>query len=775
MNIWHWMERLQAELTEAGQAHSAQLIERLSDEVCEMEVERAEALLPELKALSRTLENPWLEVFVRHWEMRNRLGNSGEGETALAEAVSLFEFAHRADTIDCPQSICATQDLSSCYANLDGPGWVEERIEVCDETLARITPKWACFQCLSNEKAEALIDAGRNEEALAYLTAQQETLIAHGEDVSDGVREVHNRILLALGRHEEALARIEEMEAENEGFEWRNISLPRSLQKAEALAGLERDAEAWDTLPTLDETNPGGRWHWLRAALPLLQRDPARNTWTLGREMQKALQHYASMGAHRTVVEMALACADLALARDARWTAERHLQLAQRHRESLREPSSADAALQAAGARVAAHPTLSPAPVAPEQLSGWLLQQPEEARNPEKEVDWLLQAVAARPEDVDLREHAASALQACGAERDAIALLWSHVEHRVAAGDATDDSVAHRLLSALLAAGDRAGVERLAQLSEASAPKMAHWSRARLAHHLRDWPSLERHCLALLALANDAHGARRLLATSLMEQRRFADAAARYLEVCEANPDDRSPRWDYLTAASAAEDWAGVRATAAHLGMELSTDEGPIDEDWGWVILRLAADGKSIDYYARRSGPVHATVLENAPPARPQQVGDRIVFDAEYLFPPPEDEEERKHFMPTFRAVHTLSQGGYGPSWIVDGPHPGEEAFDALREAMHARDWRVWIHSSDGYALGDSEDVRDDDNDDDVATLRGIIFTVSAPESTALAQIDAALDEATAAWTHRPSWLALAEASGADMSKHQAAIERYGL
>ena len=42
-------------------------------------------------------------------------------------------------------------------------------------------------------------------------------------------------------------------------------------------------------------------------------------------------------------------------------------------------------------------------------------------------------------------------VQACGAERDAIALLWSHVEHRVAAGDATDDSVAHRLLSALLA------------------------------------------------------------------------------------------------------------------------------------------------------------------------------------------------------------------------------------------------------------------------------------------------------------------------------------
>ncbi|WP_204349551.1 hypothetical protein, partial [Stenotrophomonas maltophilia] len=76
---------------------------------------------------------------------RNRVGNQLEGETALADAVSLFELANRDDTQACPQSVCVTQDLASCYANVDGPGWVEERIEVCDETLARIDPTWACF------------------------------------------------------------------------------------------------------------------------------------------------------------------------------------------------------------------------------------------------------------------------------------------------------------------------------------------------------------------------------------------------------------------------------------------------------------------------------------------------------------------------------------------------------------------------------------------------------------------------------------------------------
>jgi biopolymer transport protein ExbD len=97
MNIWHWIEQLQASLREAGQAHSADLIDRFSSEICDQEVERAEALMPELRALCKTLENPWLEVFVRHWDLRNRLGNKSEGETALAETVALFEFAHRDD------------------------------------------------------------------------------------------------------------------------------------------------------------------------------------------------------------------------------------------------------------------------------------------------------------------------------------------------------------------------------------------------------------------------------------------------------------------------------------------------------------------------------------------------------------------------------------------------------------------------------------------------------------------------------------------------------
>ena len=186
MNIWHWIEQLQTSLREAGQAHSADLIDRFSSEICDQEVERAEALMPELRALCKTLENPWLEVFVRHWDLRNRLGNKAEGETALADTIALFEFAHRDETIECPQSVCVTQDVASCYSNIDGPGWAQERIAVCDETLARIEPSRNCFQCLSYQKALALRDSGRAAEALSWLQSQRAALEAAGVEANGG-------------------------------------------------------------------------------------------------------------------------------------------------------------------------------------------------------------------------------------------------------------------------------------------------------------------------------------------------------------------------------------------------------------------------------------------------------------------------------------------------------------------------------------------------------------------------------------------------------------
>ncbi|WP_372372352.1 hypothetical protein ACCQ13_05145 [Xanthomonas sp. NCPPB 1638] len=774
MEIWNWVEKLQDDLSEAGQPQNAQLLTRLTDYICDLQIERAEALLPEARALGRTLANPWLEVFVGHWEMRNRVGNLCEGERALGDAVTLFERAHRPDAVECPQSICVTQDLAACYANIDGPGWVDERIEVCDETLARIDPGWSCYQCLSCEKADALLDDGRGEAALQYLEQPSQTILAHGGEIYDGVRDMRISILLSLGRAEAALALIEqrEREAAREGVEWANCSQPRRLQKARALALLYRDDAALEALLPWREVAPRYRLHWLRAVALLAARAPERNTWELGGRLQTMLDHYAQVGAYRILIEAAELAIELALRRGATWTARRHLALARAQLPRLRRDRGAAQLLDGLAARIDAAPTGEPSPVPAGQLLEWLNRQGEQSvRNPEREAQWLLQAVDERPDDAELVDTTASALSACAADEQAIALLWDFVQRHAD----RETGPTFRLMHLLLGRGEEAGVRRLAQLYRPQVPVVALWCQAQLAQRLADWPALEQACMDLLQQSPGSHGARGLLARMYLETGRFADAAAVYWQLTRLMDEPRSAHWDHMTAASAAQDWAAVRASAQAVGLDLCSAEGVVEEALGWVIVRCVDDGEAVEYYARRTGPVTARIVENAPAHRRQQVGDWVVFDAELLHAPPEDAAERERFVPTYAQVHVLQPGGYGSSWLVDGAHPGEAAIEALRADIQARGWTLWVHSRDDYRVIDPADPERFDPENADAGLQGVLFTVALPEAAAPLELHGALLATTAQWPHPMCWLRLAEACGQDPRPHLQALERYGL
>ncbi|CAD7720125.1 hypothetical protein LMG31884_31380 [Xanthomonas hydrangeae] len=774
MEIWNWVEKLQDDLGEAGQPQNAQLLTRLTDHICDLQIERAEALLPEARALGKTLANPWLEVFVGHWEMRNRVGNLCEGERALSDAVTLFERAHRADAVECPQSVCVTQDLAACYANIDGPGWVEERIEVCEETLGRIDPSWSCYQCLSCEKADALLDDGRGEAALHYLEEQSQTIVAHGGQIYDGVPDMRISILLSLGRAEEALALIEqrEREAAREGAEWANCSQPRRLQKARALALLHRDDEALEAFLPWREVAPRYRMHWLRAVVVLVSRTPERNTWDLGSRLQVMLDHYVQVGAHRILIDAAEMAIELALQRGAVWTARRHLALARAHVPKLRQDRGATQLLDRLAMRIETAPAGEAPPVPAAQLLEWLEAQAEDVvRNPEREAQWLLQAVAERPDDAELVDTTASALSACAADDEAITLLWAFVQRHAD----RETSPTFRLMNLLLGRGDDAGMRRLAQLYRPLVPVAALWCEAQLAQRLADWPALEQACTALLDLSPSSHGARGLLGRMYLNTGRFAEAAEVYRQLTELMEEPRSAHWDHMTAASAAQQWEAVRASALAIGMELSSTSGVVEENWGWVIVRCVDDGEAAEYYARRSGPVTARILENAPAHRRQHVGEWVVFDAELLYPPPEDEAERERFVPTYAQVHVLQAGGYGSSWLVDGVHPGEPAIEALREEIEARGWKLWVHSRDEYHVIDPEHPDAFDPEDASTGLPGVLFTVALPEAAAPLELHRALLAATAQWPHTMCWLRLAEACDQDPRPHLDAVERYGL
>ena len=770
MNLWQWLENLQEGLVEAGQAPSAELIDRFTSEICDLNIEQTEALLPEVKALAKTLENPWLEVFIGHWEMRHRLGNKNEGESALPDVIRLFERAHRKDTESCPQSICVTQDLAACYANVDGPGWAAERIQVCDETLARITPEWNCFCCLSDERTEAMVHIGQASEALAFLEQQEAKLVAIGKEKSEIARS-RIGILQALERHAEALDCIseeEEKEKREDSYLWPHHVVRRGFAKARSLAALGRDTEAWESLPPLPDVIVGDLAAWLKAAYALIARHPEENTWQLGRKLQTGLMHFSTHGAHRIVIDMAERCIQLALLRGSVWSAQRYLSIAEAHLDKLRADYGASAKLaelkQAIASASEHHNANQTLPAPADQLCAWLNQEGEknDTRNPEQEIEWLLQALRERPEDTVLLEQTSAALDACGAHQAAADLLWAYLEQHTA----SEEKLSYELMGLLIKQKNFADLERLAKLYEKTQPITAHWCRAKSAEARSDWDAAATHCQALLATSPTSLGASYLLAGSLMQQQQFAAAAQVYFNIYQADSENKAPLWDYLTAASAAEDWAGVRQVAAILEFEIESKEGPIDEDWSWVLIRFFEDGEILDYYARRTGPATARIAQNSFGRFRQHVREHLVFDLNLINTPPQTDEERENFTPIFRAVHTLQNGGFAKSWLVDGVKPSEEEFDRLRDTLSERGFSIWSLSRADYQVTDSQSGE---------TLPGLYFNIAAPESMAPSEIHQALKQATAHWAYPMCWLALARECKIDSDLHEKLVERYSL
>jgi tetratricopeptide (TPR) repeat protein len=504
---------------------------------------------------------------------------------------------------------------------------------------------------------------------------------------------------------------------------------------------------------------------WANTAAALCRRDPARNTWDLGTRFNTIIEHFARVGSHRLLIEVAALSLELALQRGARWVAQRQLGLARAHLPQLRQDRGASALVAALAARVESLPEVAPLPVPATELLAWLEARGEQnhSRDPEQEAQWLLQAHAQCPDDEPLADTAASALNACGAQAEARALLWDFV----AAHPQHDGAAAYTLMRWLAEQGDDAGLRRLADVFRDSVPVFAHWCEVQRARRVSDWPALEQAATALLELSPGSHGARGTLARMYMETGRFSDAQACYAQLIELLEEPNAAHWDHMSAASAAHDWDAVRRSAAAIGMELSSTEGVVEEPWGWVIIRSEEEGEPMEYYARRSGPVTARIVENAPANRAQQVGDWVVFDAALVHPAPEDEEAREHFIPTYAQVHVLERGGFARSWLIDGAHPGEDAWNALVEAVEAQGWKIWAHSRPDYTVTDPE-AED-------GTLPGLLFTIAQPQDHAPLALHRFLQQATAGWAHPLCWLRLAEACDQDRQPHLDVIERYGL
>ncbi|HLJ63419.1 MAG TPA: hypothetical protein VKT70_04890, partial [Stellaceae bacterium] len=687
--------------------------------------------------------------------LTNRVGSRAVGAPALAEAVSLLDFAHRPETETCPQSVCTVRDLALCYAAIDGPGYAQERIAVCTETLPRVPLDWPCFACLSEHRVRALMDAEKVEEARTFFDQQCARLEAEGEVLPFKMLKAEFDLFLKSGKLDEVPPRlVAAAEAEDPVFGAHSIDL--AIFKARILGFLGRAKEAYDLLPAFDQVvrTPAYYLAWTDAVENLIKANalPADAPWSATlRAMAATL---TNQGAHGFAYEIWMIAVANALRRDRAAVAAIDLESASAAARSLRRPERAEAPLadlrrHIAEVRGRAAIELTPTPEA-------LLDSLGEEQDHERALERLVAARQHWPAHGGLVLEEARRLFRLELRAAAIARLLP-----LQAKEPRNRQVIELLAELYLAERREEDLIGLMQSARAFEPALAHWMTARLDYAMnRDAQCLE-HLAELLKLDPQSIDARKLWVDAARYLGDFRGMKERLTELIALEPDAETYHWSRMVAATIEGDWDEVRQSASALGMTLP-GTGPIDHEDGRIRIRFRdEDGQFYIREAIRNGPVTGRITEIA--RGPNHFRDVVVFD-----PRPLDRREDNEPLHLFLYVRTLSYGNYR-LFAVEGMHPGEREWAALVAGLAALGGTVQPLSSSDLRLRDPQTN---------LSHPAIFAALAVPEGASVIEAHRYLQECAAKLNLPLIWPVLAKEAGDEAeSRRQAPLldgwERY--
>ncbi len=727
-NIWAWVRERREQLG-AGDASAqrlAELMRELPSAAADEAHERVDSMVPEAVALARELEQPWVELFIRHWSLQSRVLHRRQAGDELREAVSLLDFASGQRTRGCPQSICAVQDLAACYAIRDGPGYVQERLAVARETLGRIDPSWACFDCISAEYFSALMDDRRAAEALEFVEGQIAAQAEYGE-FEPGFNMISNRAraLSELGRPAQALALLDSLR--NVAGQGRSRQMTHRQSRVTILLALDRLDEARALHPPLSAIrDTAGHFHdWVQNQAALIDRGRIPNTTAVGRELLDVQRRLEQNGARWDTAMTALVGARLALARGAREVARMLLDDFDRVAAGLRRPE-----LLADRRRELK-----------EALSGANERERDGAvddDDAERALERLTVARREHPDDPELALEYAAALRRIGRADMARALLEQEA--------GSDERVTLELARVLLDERDHAALDALFERAF-EAKRGADKDSAQLSlawiygESLRERGELERAVefdRGMLERAPELFLVRLRLAANARALGNW-EAALAALERAAEQLEPGNVDWDRITAATVLGRWASVRAAADRIGIATpgSGDE-PIEQEFGTIRCEFVEpSGRRERYWARRTSLCGATIIEIALPDDLQHYRDRIVFEPVDL-----DRhtvtDDRRH-RPCFEVVAVVEPGRWR-AFLLRGYDPGTEQFEQLRARVGEAGFGFERITAPGRTAVDPRP------DADAREVQTVFVLLAIPEELDAKVLRGLIAEVTADW-----------------------------
>ena len=691
MDIRAWVNDTEKQLRmgDTAMRRLAEALARLPGEVTRDDHAAADATAAEAIALADAADLPWVQLYLRHWQLVSRVARRSEGRTALADARSLVERAARDDAKGCPQAICAVRDLCAALGRADGPGYAAERAATSRAALDRIDPSWPCFECLSGEHANALVDRGRPADAIAFLDAQVDAASEAGQTSATARFGVLARAnaLIELQMADEALGLLSQ--ADKLGLSARDAATA-ALLRAQSLAILgDIDAAAADLPgPAAIVDHPARYRAWVDAVARVVRADPTANDSGLGAFVGGLVDRLVALGDDRDAIELAEVHGRLALGRGAHHTARRALAIMERAQALLPVPLDAPLRIQRLRDAIAEVPV--PEVELPDDPADVLaVLSADDRPHPEIAVVIAEAACARWPDDAALVESLAVALHACRDDDAAFGALRAFVDRRP------------RDAKALLALGqfyrlldDQPAMQAIADRLAASAdPTLSDWLLAQWHTDHHDDDKAIAHLAAILHETPDALNTRRLWATLAARGGDWNTALLRLDEIVARDPSGMPDHWNRLVAASIVGRWDAVRDSARAIGLPDDGGTGPYLLDGG--ACRIHYEDNAV-LFARRTGPVTAMIVEIGRPGTILRYGDRVVFD-----PRPENEVpagDDADVIFVYRHVHTGERGG-AQAFSLDGVHPGDRAWAELRQIVEEHGGVLQLTSGEAYRL----------------------------------------------------------------------------